>query len=237
MDGRTTEVVELTKTNSTPSFGKLPSYRRDAVGAMFGNAPIICGGSHSITEFDSCISYGDSQWSQSHSMKEKRQYSAGVQINSTTFWILGGDNGISSLDSTEFIIDGQTNGVSGPKLPYKLYKACAVKLSAQEIFVIGGEDDRENDRENDPNEVWTWIYNPQKGFERNQGPSLKIGRGLHSCSTMKDGDKSLIVVAGGNTYEASDSVEIYDPTNNTWQSGKTDSQTQKLLNFIIFKLE
>ena len=39
-----TEVVDLVKTNSTPSFGNLPSYRRGAVGAMFGNAPILCGG-------------------------------------------------------------------------------------------------------------------------------------------------------------------------------------------------
>ena len=39
-----TEVVELVKTNSTPSFGNLPSQRYVAVGAMFGNAPILCGG-------------------------------------------------------------------------------------------------------------------------------------------------------------------------------------------------
>ena len=67
-----TEVVELVQTDSTPSFGQLPSKRIDAVGAMIGNAPIICGG-----EFyggydnttDSCITYHqDSQWTQSHSM-------------------------------------------------------------------------------------------------------------------------------------------------------------------------
>ena len=134
-------VVELVKTNSTPSFGQLPSIRVEAVGAIFGNTPIICGGYDygSYYDFaDTCISYQDSQWTQSHSMNEERLSAAGVQINSTTFWILGGDSG-SLLDSTEFIIEGQTNGVLGPKLPYKLDRMCAVKLSDQEIFVIGGE--------------------------------------------------------------------------------------------------
>ena len=59
-----TEVVELVKTNSTPSFGQLPSIRVEAVGAIFGNTPIICGGYDygSYYDFaDTCISYQDSQ--------------------------------------------------------------------------------------------------------------------------------------------------------------------------------
>ena len=112
-----TEVVELVKTNSTPSFGQLPSARWGDVGAMFGNAPILCGGYDGSSYLDSCISFQNSQWSQSHSMNEKRESAAGVQINSTTFWILGGHTGTSYPDTTEFIIEGQTNGVPGPKLP------------------------------------------------------------------------------------------------------------------------
>ena len=81
------------------------------------------------------------------------------------------------------------------------------------------------------------IYNPQNGFERTQGPSLKIGRMQHSCSTMTDGEKSLIVVAGGGGDYDLDSVEIYDPTTNTWHSGKANSQPQKRFKFIIFILE
>ena len=38
-----------------------------------------------------------------------------------------------------YLIQGETNGVPGPKLPYRLINACAVKLSETEIFVIGGE--------------------------------------------------------------------------------------------------
>ena len=150
-------------------------------------------------------------------MGKKREKLAGVQINSTTFWILGGKDGYV-LDSTEFIIQGQTNGDSGPKLPYSLRLMCAVKLSENEIFVIGGRDGNYDYR----NEVW--IYDPQNGFARTQGPSLTTARSHHSCSKMRDGEKTVIVAAGGHTYGwvTLDSVEIYHPTDNTWYSGKSN---------------
>ena len=130
----------------------------------------------------------------------------------------------------QFIIEGQTNGVPGPKLPYGLNNMCAVKLSEKEIFVIGGYSGGSR------NEVW--IYDPQNGFARYQGPPLNTVRYLHSCSTMRDGEKNLLIVAGGYNHGGLDSVEIYDPTDNTWHSGKTNSQPQKKKHFFkitIFK--
>ena len=67
-----TEVVELIKTDSTPSFGQLPVERIDAVGTMFGDAPILCGGYYN-SALDSCISFQNSQWIQSYSMNSKRK--------------------------------------------------------------------------------------------------------------------------------------------------------------------
>ena len=224
----TTEVVEFVKTDSTPSFGQLPSRRLGAVGAMFGNVAILCGGASSGAILDTCISHQASEWSQSHSMNEKRSVAAGIQINSTTLWILGGyegNEGSNFLDSTEFIIQGKTNGIPGPKLPSILNGMCAVKLSETEIFVIGGWDGFDA-----RNEVW--IYNPQDGFSRKQGPSLSTPRYGHSCSTMKNGEKISIVTAGGEYIRDEHifllpSVEIYDPIDNTWYPGKTNSQSQK----------
>ena len=82
-----------------------------------------------------------------------------------------------------------------------------------------------------------WIYNPLNGFARNQGPSLNTPRDSHSCSIMKDGDKSFILVVGGwNGHHHLDSVEIYDSTDNTWHTGKTNSQPQKSL-LYFFQIE
>ena len=137
-----TEVIDLVETNPTPSFGQLPSARDDAVGTMLGNAPLLCGG-YDGSWLDTCISYHqDSEWTQSNSMVQARYSAAGVKVNSTTLWILGGYDvdDSSNFDSTEFIIQGQTNGVPGPKLPYGMRGMCAIKISKNEIFVIGGWD-------------------------------------------------------------------------------------------------
>ena len=196
---------------------------------MFGNAPILCGGrSGSNIILDTCISYyQDSEWIQSNSMVQAREHAAGVKVNSQTFWILGGFNN-SFLDSTEFIIQGQTNGVPGPKLPYGMDGMCAIKISENEIFVIGGFSGSSY-----TNDVW--IYDPKNGFARTRGPSLTTGRYLHSCSTMRDGEKTLIVVAGGGIDGSRlDSVEIYDPSDNTWHTGKNKFQSTKILIFIYY---
>ena len=216
-----TEVVELVKTNPTPSFGRLPFRRYAAVGTMFGNAPLLCGGYNGTSYFDTCISYyQDSGWIQSYSIVQTRAYAAGVKVNSTTFWILGGfGTGTVVWDSTEFIIKGQTNGIPGPKLPYTLWGHCTIKFTENQIFVIGGSAVDSDSK----NEVW--IYDPQNGFARTQGPSLTKARTNPACSTMKDGEKMVIIIAGGVDFNsktglsALDSVEIYDPTDNTWHSG------------------
>ena len=217
-----TEVVEFVETTSTPSFGQLPSSRDNAVGAMFGNIPILCGGlDEDYKILDTCISYQDSKWSHSHLMVQKRSFAAGVKINSTTFWILGGTYTTSYndyLDSTEFIIQGHTNGVPGPELPHSLSSMCAVKLSENEIFVIGGVGVGGYKKE-------VWIYDPQNGFARTKGPSLTTARYSHSCSAMRDGEKTVIIASGGYNI---DSVEIYDPTDNTWYSGKSNSLPEKI---------
>ena len=239
----TTEVVEFVKTTSTPSFGQLPSGTRiGAVGTMFGNAPILCGGNIESwnNSLDTCISYQEeSEWSQSYSMIQKRSYAASVQVNSSTFWILGGyyfDGSNVYTDSTEFVIQGQSNGVPGPKLPYNLLAMCAVKLSENEIFVIGGYAGGYTDTDmiSTGSRRDVWIYDPKNGFARHRGPSLIIGKHGHSCSTLRDGQKTKIIAAGGVSGElflAQDvikarppfSVQIYDPTGNTWHRGKTYS--------------
>ena len=216
-----TEVVDLVKNSSPPSFGQLPEgYYDRAVGGMLGNAPLICGGGAG----SNCILFQNSQWmSLPYSMNDARIDAAGVQINSTTFWILGGFNrqqGINYLRSTEFIIQDQTKSVPGPDLPgvsFGQNGMCAVMLSETEIFVIGGTQDAKR----------VSIFDPQNGFTLSSGTSLPSpGRYHHSCSKMTDGDRNVIVVAGGEYGDPLDSVLIYDPNHEEWISGKTNPQPQ-----------
>ena len=222
-NGVVTEVFQFIESNSTPNYGELPKQRYNAVGAILGDVPVLCGGNcqtggGNCVDYDDCITFANSTWDTSHLLTEHRRYSASVQINYTVFWILGGGGDTSYLNSTEFIIQGKTNGIPGPELPYNMSKMCAAKLSEKEIFVIGGV----NTEHGSSTDVW--IYNPQKDFERKQGPSLNQNRHQHSCSILRDGEKTQIIVAGGEGRIGSDilslnSVEIYDPIDNAWHYG------------------
>ena len=222
-NGVGTEVFQFIVSNSIPLYGELPEERYDAVGTIFGDSPVLCGGKTqgegNGDYHDNCITFVNSTWDKSHLLTENRVYSAGVQINYTTFWILGG--GASSYylsNTTEFIVQGKPNGIPGPTLPYNMSNMCVAKLSENKIFVIGGwnvEDGESDD---------VWIYNPQKDFERKPGPSLNQNRYQHICSILRDGEKTQIIVAGGygkmgTNEDALKSVEIYDPIENKWHSG------------------
>ena len=214
------EVFQFIKSNFTINYGELTGKRYKAVGGLLGDVPILCGGEqpNDYGAYNNCITFENSTWESSHLLTENRVYSAGVQINNTSFWILGGGNDYRLLNSTEFIIQENSNGISGPMLPFNMSQMCAVKLSEEEIFVIGGWTDDHGISSK------VWIYNPQKNFERKPGPSLNQSREKHSCSIMRDDEKTQIVVAGGYGIIGTDvialnSVEIYDPIDRTWHFG------------------
>ena len=136
-----TEIIDVqSNSDVTSSFGEIPSRRADAVGGLIGSTPIICGGHDSnLDAQDSCFNYNQSQWTKTHTMTTKRKYASSVQLNSTTLWIVGGSNA-DVLDSSEFVGLDSTVGKPGPKLPYPLKESCAVKYSADKVYIIGGFD-------------------------------------------------------------------------------------------------
>ena len=74
-------------------------------------------------------------------MTTERYDASIVQLNSTTLWIVGGYNGdFDGLTSSEFIGVDSIVGKPGPKLPYPVTGACAVKYSEDKVYVIGGHD-------------------------------------------------------------------------------------------------
>ena len=100
-NGFDTQVIDMKSSSSVTSFGDIPSKRRNSVGGLLGSTPILCGG---YPYEDSCISFKNSQWTKTHEMTTKRDEAESVQLNSTTMWILGGQNGvIDKFDSTEFL--------------------------------------------------------------------------------------------------------------------------------------
>ena len=150
-------------------------------------------------------------------MTTKRYAPASVKLNDTTLWIMGGYNSGAYLDSSEFIGLDSTVGNPGPKLPNPLEWSCAVKYSADKVYVIGGYDGSSI-----LNKVL--IFNPMDGFSHIEGPSLITKRSGHACALMSNGQQKQIVVAGGGSLS---SVEIFDPTVNKWVQGKRNALYSK----------
>ena len=189
----------------------VPSERSDAVGGLLGSTPILCGGfDDNVKDQDSCFTLKDSHWHQTHKMTTKRYYSASVQINASTLWILGGWNG-DRLDSSEFVELDSTVGKPGPKLPYAVAGHCAVKYK-NKVYVIGGYDSSYLNK--------VLIFNPMNDFTHIEGPPLITKRSYHACGLMTNGQQPKIVVAGGYNPNYLSSVEIFDPTVNNWIPGK-----------------
>ena len=218
-NGLDTQVIDIKKIiPPKSSFGDIPSKRRNSVGGLLGSTPILCGGCYlNFTCGDSsCITFKNSKWTKIHEMTTKRGRATSVQLNSTTLWILGGENkddGI--LDSSEFLSVDSSVGSQGPTLPIKMKSFCAVKYSERHVYIIGGLTETAEWSNN------VFISNPMEGFTYIQGPALKTKRSLHTCGLMTKGQQSKIVVAGG--YDGNNhlsSVEIFDPTTNNWISGK-----------------
>jgi hypothetical protein len=56
-----------------------------------------------------------------------------------------------------------------------------------------------------------------------QGPSMMTKRWQHSCGIFKSAahqGRNVVIAAGGSNAGGLDSVEILDPTTNTWNEGK-----------------
>ena len=119
----------------------------------------------------------------------------------------------------------------GPKLPYNLRNMCAVKVE-EHIYIIGGISYCDNPASGcEPGTAVlkeVWIYNSTDfkdqhgyyGYDEKlyeEGPSMEIGRYGHACGLMKNGNKTMIVAAGG--WSGSTTVEILDLTTNQWSSG------------------
>ena len=211
---RTTQVINVANTNITNSFGNIPEGRFTTVGGLLGSSPIICGGFNDL----SCLTFQQSQWTQTHTLTIPRMGSASVQVNSTTLWLIGG---YDYSDTTEFIGIDSSVGIPGPKLPIPLIHTCAVKFAEDQIFVIGGIGHCKSSEF-----CWNrvFIFNPLNGFTHIKGPSLKIGRRSHSCGIMSNGQDTKIVVAGGFVPDPPyapklSDVEIFDPYIKDWITG------------------
>ena len=181
------------------------------MGGLINETPILCGGFDSNgATYDSCIVF--SQPKKSIKMIEPRYSAANVVLNETTLWIIGGHHGSKRLSSTELITLDPATSVNGPALPNGLSHSCAFKYNDTHIYLTGGFGDSDW-----TNKVWIHSTILDAGSSSwTKGPRMNHKREFHGCTVLHHGQKSWIVVAGGNGLK---SMEILDPNKNKWVEG------------------
>jgi hypothetical protein len=216
------EIIDLDDPTNVcqPSF--LADYPFDEVygtsgGLLTNNNALICGGwdNDGSERLDDCFAINENGIKNGSRLSQPRSGAASVVWNSTTLWLTGGwlDTG-GRTKSTEFV--QLTGSTPGPDLPLEVAYHCLVSLNDTTILLIGGrllDGTRSNA---------TYYYNTDHKTWTD-GPSLTIGRSVHSCALFKSpqhGHTDTVIVTGGWNDGSIDSTELLNLESNSWQSGK-----------------
>jgi hypothetical protein len=206
------EVIDLVDaSNICQDLEDYPIQVSGAVGGLLNQVdPLVCGGYP-----DTNVCYVVNQPGQSSEMLEERRYSASLTLNSTHLWITGGYNyGNGYLQTSEFVSIGQA-AVKGPDLPYAVYGHCLVGVNSSTALLCGGS--------NSGGDLNECHYMDLEDHSWSQGPSMMTKRRRHSCGIFKSAahqGRNVVIAAGGFNGAVLDSVEMLDPTTNTWIEGK-----------------
>jgi hypothetical protein len=206
------EVIDLEDSNNfCNDLEDYPIQVHGAVGGLLNQVDaLVCGG-YPYTN----VCYVENQPGQSSEMLEKRGFSASLTLNSTHLWITGGHNGYERLQTSEFVSIGQPS-VKGADLPYAVNLHCLVRVNSSTALLCGGYNGQYS------NECH---YMDWEDHSWSQGPSMMTKRYGHSCGIFKSAAHqgiNLVIAAGGYNSDDKylDSVEILDPTTNTWNEGE-----------------
>jgi hypothetical protein len=205
------EVIDLKDaSNICQDYEDYPIQVMGAVGGLVNEVdPLVCGG-EPYTNRCHIINHPG----QSSEMLEKRGYAASLTLNTTHLWITGGLNSSGiALQTSEFVSIGQ-NAVKGPNLPYAVHLHCLVRVNSSTALLCGG---------NNGEFLNACYYMNLEDHSWSQGPSMITKRIQHSCGMFKSAThqgRSVVIAAGGyGNGDFLDSVEILNPTTNTWIEG------------------
>ena len=174
---RKTEVVDVVSGKTCADLVDFPFYNDGAVGAIFHETPIVCGGRYSLTYYRKCYKFTtNAGWYQFTSMKEIRHHAAGI-MHQNKFHVFGGTNG-QRLQTSELI--SVNGGVEyGPELPEAVYLHAITSINSTVSILSGGI------TSNTPYSLLTWYFDHETNVFTS-GPSLPEGRYSHGSATIVD---------------------------------------------------
>ena len=160
-----------------------------------GNNIILCGGQHNE---NSCLRLDGQEWLHFNNLTHERTQSSAIAIKGQGSFIFGGEN--NKLTS-EFLPLGDNKWQNGSDIDKGTYESCVVKVTDQELLIIGGTDT--------PYRILKYNLtseasdNPWKELDA----KLKQGRQDHACHVFNG---KVIITGGRHLGESLKSTEILD---------------------------
>jgi hypothetical protein len=204
-----TEVLDVVTGKTCADLADFPLENYAAVGANLHGTPVVCGGDFRSLDLKTCYNYTNSGWQQFASMKDKREYFAGV-IHKNKLHVFGGWDDQGSKTTELISIDG---GVEyGPELPEAVHRHAITSINSTVSLLSGGW------TYSGATSPLTWYFNHETNVF-SSGPSLLQGRRLHGSATVVDKvtKAKIPMVTGGYNVGTLDSTELL--INGQWQSG------------------
>jgi len=170
-------------------------------------AILLCGGKNNL---QTCLKMEENGWNHHSYLNKERRYASAVATNTATF-IFGGDE---SGTTYEYLEQGSSSNwqLGNEEIPDGFYGGCAIAISDEEIWLIGGIDTYSRILSfNTRNHEFTEVNTIQ----------LKEGRFRHACIQIPGTTK--IMVSGGvdSSFSVFDSAEIIDfDTKSVTNTGK-----------------
>ena len=177
-----------------------------ATGAIVFGQPMICGGYYYRSE---CYhhSKASNSWKFLTNMTTKRAYSASVPVNGMLL-VMGGHDGDNRLATTEYVSLDSNPSQPGPDLPTSQSQHCAVKLSNEQVMLLGGYPDKKS----------VIIFEPNtKRFDQSL-PSMTHSRQNAGCAVFNSplhGNRQVVLAVGGYKQATAEILD-YTQDNPTW---------------------
>ena len=160
---------------------------------------LLCGGYQNL---QNCLQLEGGIWKQHSSTNNQRSFASAVTTNTATFLF----GGVHSKGTYEYLAQGSSKWQTGKtKIPAGFYKGCAIAISHEEIWLIGGES----------TERRILSFNIRSHSFEELPIKLNSARKVAKCALIP-GTTKIIVTGGWNNVNYNlNSTEIIDIKNDS----------------------
>ena len=192
----------------------LPTSVRKGAGAMVNGKPLVCNGQYALD----CYLYDKDtdEWNEVVRLDTQRTAPASVQLENGDLWVMGGRkfNFGERLTTTDIYRAATVSVDVGPEMPVGLEGACAVRVNATHVLVVGGATNGgERDNPLKISGARMYDFGSEEWVELTP---MSQPRMFHGCGLFEAEGEQKVMVVGG---EGESTTEIYDVATDSWTDG------------------